>query len=148
MEDFLISIPVLLVALVLGRIYYNWFDKVYFSFEPLCEVSCETKYNYFTILGQFSLIYQTEGLPFFNDEETEEAIRAKEILRKAELDGEEYDLLISWGAPLEYIYVHRTLDEEIAYVKYKGAPRNKVYFYKLKAPHKFYDIVVDEGEEN
>ena len=145
---FLISIPVLLVALVLWRIYYNWFDKVYFSFEPLCEVSCEIDYQHFFILGDVALIDQTEDLPVFNKEVTEEAVRAREILENAGIDGEEYDLLISWGAPLEYIYVHRTLEEEVAYAKYGGERQDKVYFYKLKAPTKFYDMVVDEGEEN
>ena len=36
----------------------------------------------------------------------------------------------------------------MAYAKYGGERQNKIYFYKLKAPTKFYDMVVDEGEEN
>ena len=143
---FLISIPVLLFALVLWRIYYNWFDKVYFSFEPLCEVSCEIDYQHFFIYAEPKYAYDMiEG---FEENATEEIIQAKEILENAGIDGEEYDLLISWGAPLEYIYVHRTLEEEVAYAKYGGQRQDKVYFYKLKAPTKFYDMVVDEGEEN
>ena len=141
---FLISIPVLLVALVLGRIYYNWFDKVYFSFEPLCEMPYEIDYQHFFILEDMSVIDQTKGLPDFNENVTEEAVRAREILENAGIDGEEYDLLISWGAPLEYIYVHRTLEEEVAYAKYGGERQDKVYFYKLKAPTKFYDMVIEE----
>ena len=139
---FFISIPVLLVALVLWRIYYNWFDKVYFSFEPLCEVPYEIDYQHFFIYSNVQLVY--DNVEGFWEDSSIEVVRAREILENAGIDGEEYDLLISWGAPLEYIYVHRTLEEEVAYAKYGGERQDKVYFYKLKAPTKFYDMVIEE----
>ena len=98
---FFISIPVLLVALVLWRIYYNWFDKVYFSFEPLCEVPYEIDYQHFFIYSNVQLVY--DNVEGFWEDSSIEVVRAREILENAGIDGEEYDLLISWGAPLEYI---------------------------------------------